>query len=575
MDDALDNRHSTSSPILDGTPQSSPGSAAFDQLLRDYYQAWFHFHPEAAVEAGVDGYADRLTPFHDDDIGALVSLNENLLGALDELNAGELDTDRQLDFRLLHGAAVIELHELMEADWRYRDPARYLPVNAIYQLTVYPVRGLPQALQARLAAVPGHLRGARRILAETPQLVPAAWLEGAISEAVAGARFVRDLPIHPVLIRGFASLGRTAQLCEAAANAMEEFAHFLAQTIGARAEGAYACGHAHFARLLKHRHFLDCDAGALHDLGTRLVQRTRQELHAVTRRLRGDTDANAMASMIRSRHPTAGGLLNAYREQMQRAYEFVREQDLVEMPARQRLQVVDTPAFMRHAIPFAAYLPPAPNDPDQCGHYYVTPAADEELMGEHNDLALMHTCVHEAWPGHHLQFVTANQRPTSRTLPRLLNPSATLFEGWALYCEQLMFERGFLGQPEHEFLLLRDRLWRALRVQLDIELQTRGLGLDAAARRLSDTLGFPLAQAKADVLWYSRAPAVPMGYATGWSLINRSRERLVEDRDAQQMRSFHDGLLSAGSIAVPLVLERCHGAAFAQSVQRDVFGGGA
>lgn len=546
----------------------NPSQTAFDQLVRDYYRAWFHFHPEAAVEAGVDGYAHRLTPYHDDDIGALVSLHENLLGALDELSPDALDPDRALDYRVLQGAALLESRELMEADWRYRDPVRYLPVNAIYQLTVFPVREPGAALQARLSAVPGHLRGARRVLGETPELVPSAWLEAALTEAATGAGFLRQLPNHPLVVRGFAS-GRIAELCDEAAGALEEFARFLEEVVAPRAEGVFACGRAHYDRLLKYRHFLDSDADTLHAFGTGLLQRTRRELEEVTRRLRGDSDVTALAESIRNRHPAADRLLEAYREQMQAAYEFVRERELVTMPARQRLQVVETPAFLRHAIPFAAYLPPAVSDPDQCGRYYVSPATDAELLGEHNHLGLMHTCVHEAWPGHHLQFVTANTHRASSTLPRLLNASATLFEGWALYCEQLMHEQRFLDQPEQEFILLRDRLWRALRVQLDVELQTRGLSLEDGAGRLAAELGFPHAQAKADVLWYSRAPGVPMGYATGWALINAARDRLVQDPGGAQLRAFHDQLLAGGSVALRLVLDRFHGAEFGRAVEAD------
>lgn len=569
------NIHATSVPCKSTDRHAAPAfahpsQAAFDQLVRDYYGAWFQFHPEAAVEVGVAGYAGRLTPYHDDDIGALVSLIENVLGALDELTPSDLDPDRQLDFQVLYGAALLELHELMEADWRYRDPARILPVNAIYQLTVFPVSDVASALQQRLLAVPGHLRGARRILAEAPELVPEAWLEGALAESEAGAQFLRQLPGHAAVVRAYSSNGRIAQAAEEAARALDNFAAFLRRVVGPRAQGQFACGRDHFERVLKHRHFLDCDATTLHDFGARLFERTRRELIDVTRRLRGDDDVRALANAIRAQHPRSEDLLSAYRKQMLAAYEFVRAHDLVTIPAGQRLQVVETPAFLRHAIPFAAYLPPAVSDPGQCGRYYVSLAEHEALLGEHNHASLMHTCVHEAWPGHHLQFVTANQHAASSTLPRLLNPSSTLFEGWALYCEQLMHEQGFLGRPEQEFVLLRDRLWRALRVQLDVELQTRGLSLAGAAQRLVDALGFPLEQAKADVLWYSRAPGVPMGYATGWALINRARDRLLRKPAATDLRGFHDQLLAGGSVALKLVLARYHGAEFAQAVEADV-----
>jgi uncharacterized protein (DUF885 family) len=48
-----------------------------------------------------------------------------------------------------------------------------------------------------------------------------------------------------------------------------------------------------------------------------------------------------------------------------------------------------------------------------------------------------------------------------------------------------------------------------------------------------------------------------MGYALGWSMINRLRDREQQRLDTKfNLREFHDTLLSAGSISVPLVEKR-------------------
>jgi uncharacterized protein (DUF885 family) len=546
----------------------------FDQAVAEYYGAWFHYHPEAAVDAGVDGYADRLSPHGDDDLGALVSLNETLMAALDEISPRALDADRRIDYRILYGAALIEHHELMERDWRHRDPARFLPIHAIYQLTVRPVANFAEALVSRLARIPAHLRNARQQLLVAPPLIPPAWLRAAVEEARQGVVFLRSLPEHPKVSRAFPNSTRIAEPLEHAGRSLEEFAHFLVREIGSDAAGSFACGTPHYERILRHRHFIDCGAERLHRFGTSLFEQTFEQLQEVTRRLRGDDDVAAMAASLRRNHPDAKGLLDAYRQQMQAARRFLERHDLVGLPAVEALRVVETPAFLRHQIPFAAYLQPAPDDRDQAGYYYVTPADDDEQLGEHNRAGIMHTCVHEAWPGHHLQFVTANQRPASRTLPRLLNASATLYEGWALYCEQLMREQGFLDRPEQEFILLRDRLWRALRVQLDVELQSGELSFADAAARMRDALGFTERQAAADLIWYTRAPGTPMGYALGWALINAARERLQSEAEDFTLRSFHDRLLAAGSVALPLALEAGFGTDLRQATVDAVLGDG-
>jgi uncharacterized protein (DUF885 family) len=346
----------------------------------------------------------------------------------------------------------------------------------------------------------------------------------------------------------------------AAAEALSAFADFLEQEIAPAANGEFACGRERFDHLLQYRHFLELDADRLHQFGAELFEHTQRELRDVCLELTGTDDVAALTRKIQADHPAADELLDSYRKQMQAAKEFVARHDLVSLPESEHLEVVATPEFLCHQIPFAAYMEPAANDARQQGYYYVTPAPSDEMLREHNHAGLMHTCVHEAWPGHHLQFVTANLRSRSSSYARLLNPSATLYEGWALYCEQLMLEEGFLGRPEQRFILLKDRLWRALRILLDVELHTRGLGVEAAARRMQEHLGFPYAQALADVTWYTRAPTVPMGYATGWALIGAVRDQLrLREGPAFSLRTFHDRLLSAGSVALPLVVQRAFG----------------
>ncbi|MFO7604036.1 MAG: DUF885 domain-containing protein [Gammaproteobacteria bacterium] len=535
-------------------------------IIDRYYRAWFRFYPEAAVDCGVAGYAHLLHPYDDDDLGALTALHEKLLDALDEISISECNTEQCIDIALLRGQALLSLKQLTTWDWRQRDPVRFLPVNAIYQLMVRPVENFDSALRQRLEAIPAYLRGARRHLQSDPGQIPAVWLESGILEAEHGAEYFRQLRSEPRIMRARLE----PQLTEAA-EVLESFARFLHTEIGPHAAGDFACGEAFFNLSLAQRHFLDCNANALHALGQRLYAETEARLKAVTQQLRGDDNIAAMTATLHQHDLSAETLLTHYQQGMQAAHSFLQQHDLVSLPEPQQLEVVATPDFIRHQIPFAAYMEPVPTDPQQKALYYVTIPDNDEDLREHYPQSIPHTCVHEAWPGHHLQFVTAHLSPSARTWPRLLNSSATLYEGWALYCEQLMQEQGFLAAPEAEFILLKDRLWRTLRIMLDVELHTRGLSLDAAAGRMQAALGMSRQQALADVRWYTRAPTVPMGYATGWALITATRARLQASQPEFSLKAFHDALISAGSIALPLVLRQRFGEPLWSSIHRETF----
>ena len=534
-------------------------------IIDRYYRTWFRFHPEMAVDLGVSGYAHLLKPYGDDDLCALDVLNEKLISTLDELDLTELTQDQQIDLQLMRGAAALQLEQRALRDWRTSDPGGFLPVQAIYQLTVHDIDDKDKALTQRLKAIPPYLRGARSWLDVEPEKIPQIWLESAIAEAEGGAVFIRDLKQHPDFIRY-----RLNEELEQAAHALEEFVLYLKRDLAEQAEGDFACGRRYFDLLLQERHFLNINADELYAFGEKLFQQTEQELLALTQELQGDDNVDGLMQKIQQQRPDKNRLLDEYRKQMQAARKFVEENEIVSLPGKESLKVIETPVFLQHQIPFAAYYEPAPTDVKQQGYYYVTPPKTEEELGEHNIISLKHTCVHEAWPGHHLQFVKANLKPTSSSLPRLINASATLYEGWALYCEQLMHELGFIEEPESHFVLLKDRLWRALRIMVDVGIHTRGLSLDDAAKLMQQKLGFSHSQAMADLAWYTQAPGVPMGYATGWALINKLKQQ-QQAKEKFNLKSFHDTLLSSGSIALPLAIVRGFGLSAWQKTHQAVF----
>lgn len=530
-----------------------------------FFRAWFRFHPEVAVDLGVPGYEHLLRPYDQDQIGALISLNEKLLHALAELDENTFSPDQQIDIQLLQGMAILELEELAERDWRYTNPARFLPVNAIYQLTVRRVEDPARAWQTRLKDIPGYLRGARSLLLTEPVSIPALWLESAIQEARAGVDFFRELESHELAQRY-----RVSYELEQAAHALDEFVHFMEKELQPLASGDVACGEKYFHLLLQHRHFLDATPQELYAFGERLFAQTRQDLEEETLRLQGNKDVLSLLAKIQASQPERTGLIDAYQREMFNARAFVTEHQLVTLPAMEELRVVETPGFLQHQIPFAAYHEPSPTDHEQHGIYYVTPPRSEDAWAEHHLLSIKHTAVHEAWPGHHLQFVTANGNAASRSMARLVNPSATLYEGWALYCEEMMQEQGFLDAVESRFILLRDRLWRALRVMIDVGIHTGSMTVEQAMALLQQHLGFTPEQARGELTWYSQAPGVPMGYATGWALIRALRHE-EEQLPVFSLKNFHDQLIGAGSMALSLAIEKAFGVQVWHRLQQKIF----
>ncbi|MBL1319751.1 MAG: DUF885 domain-containing protein [Methylophaga sp.] len=546
------------------TNELNTAQQTFDRIEHSYLNTWCRFNPEAALEAGIDDYADKLRPFEDETIGIQIVLNEKCLTALDEVELSQLDPARKIRYQILQGRVTIAHHSLMDHDWRHRDPTQFLPINALHQLTIRPVNHFKKALKSRLAAIPNHLREAKNYLTAVPEVIPKTWLDMALAETEAGIEYCHHLHQQPMVDAAFQQNDRIEQATADAAKSLEHFAQTL-RRLATKCEGDFASGREHFERLLHQQHFLPINAHSLLAFGQQLFETTQQQLNTAI------AESELSLDDIQQQHPTSESLLQHYQQEMQAAESFLKEHDLITLPTQQTLHVVATPKFLQHQIPFAAYLDPSIADLSQTGYYYVTPTSSDDELKEHNDAAISQTSVHEAWPGHHLQFVTANQSSEGNSLLHRLNPSATLYKGWALYCEQMMLEQGFKRYPGQHIIMLRDRLWRALRTIIDVEIHTQGLSLEDAAQKMVDALGFSKEQALGELNWYSQSPTTPMSYAVGWALINALRD-IVSPENKTELKQFHDRLLASGSIALPLVIQRQFGEEIWQKCCHHVFG---
>jgi uncharacterized protein (DUF885 family) len=531
--------------------------SSFDEFCSGYFKKYFDLHPTEAIYYGVKGYDHLLNDFSDQTFEAEQRFVAESLTELREIAPEKLDRDEAIDYALLEGRLTIQRYEHAKEDYRLKWPDTYLPTEAIYILTVRSTDDLAGNLLSRLERSADLIRQGILNLSRPQANPPRLWTEMSIEAANGGLIFLDSLPTHPRVQAAVKDIGALQSAIARAKRAIQEFAAFLERDLLPKSRGIYAIGEEHYNLLLRKKHFVPQDAASLLVFGEHLFASTKAELSALAEELAPASSVEKVARSIQEKHPSVEQVLAAYQNAMQAAREFVKDKQLVSFPPREELHVVPTPQFRRHEIPFAAYLSPSPKDPEQVGYYYVTPVTEEDLLREHNWVGVENTSVHESYPGHHLQFSVANSIPAAATLPRLMNESSVFYEGWALYCEQLMQEQGFLKTKEHRFVMLKDRLWRALRIIIDVKTQTGRMSYDEAADLMTRELHFPRAQACGDLNWYSQSPSVPMGYALGWSIINRlraqERARLGSSFD---LRAFHDRLLSAGSIALPLVEQR-------------------
>ncbi len=230
----------------------------------------------------------------------------------------------------------------------------------------------------------------------------------------------------------------------------------------------------------------------------------------------------------------------------------------------------ETPPFMR-ATTQASMDPPGPFETHSTTAYFnvtlpekdCTPAHIAEHMAAFNEGTIVSTSVHEAYPGHYVQFLWTPQFPSKI---RKLMGANTNIEGWAHYCEQMMLDQGY-GQPgvgakdAREAKLLRlgqlqDALLRDARFVVSIRLHT-GVG---GAMSFDDAVNFFVKEG-----YQSRAigtietkrgtsDATYLYYTLGKLEIMQLRADMMKKEGAAfSLEQFHNALMRQGFAPIKIV----------------------
>ncbi|MGH7871606.1 MAG: DUF885 family protein, partial [Candidatus Binatia bacterium] len=343
----------------------------FSEFCDAHFKKHFELHPTDAIYYGIEGYDHLLNDYSDDTYQAEKAFIVESLSKLRQVSAANLNPDEAVDYALLEGKLTLQAYEHAKEDYRLKSPDIYMPVDAIYILTVRATSDLMGNLLSRLNRTPAVIRQGIANLSRTGANPPKLWTANAVEGAKGGMSFLDNLRGHSKIQAAVKNTAALQAAIETAKNALGEFATFLERDLLPRSRGAYAVGEEHFNLLLTKKHFLNHDAASLLALGEDLFARTKEELESIAAELAPGKGIEAVAKDIQERHPSIDEVLPAYQKAMEAARDFVKKKNLVSFPPKEELHVVHTPEFRRHEIPFAAYLSPSPKDPDQVGYYYV------------------------------------------------------------------------------------------------------------------------------------------------------------------------------------------------------------
>lgn len=252
-------------------------------------------------------------------------------------------------------------------------------------------------------------------------------------------------------------------------------------------------------------------------------------------------------------HPTRNTIFRTAKSDVEASEAFLAAHPVVTLPQPSTLQVVPTPEFMA-GFAGASLDPAGPFTPLAESFYYIDkipkawkPARVASYLRDYNDYEMRILSMHEAVPGHYVQFRYNSQVPS---LVRRVYANGAFAEGWAVYIEGMMLDAGYGdNDPRLRLFQLKWRLREEANTLIDAAFHTG----DLTEARCDDLLERQAYQerSEAQTKWHrlQLSHVQLTSYFVGLDAIRRAEAaQRAKLGSAFDIAKFNSALLAMGSV---------------------------
>ncbi|MEZ5354804.1 MAG: DUF885 domain-containing protein [Bryobacteraceae bacterium] len=482
---------------------------------------------------------------------------------LSKVDTASLSTEDRADYEILRNQTEYQLLEFDTIQSYKHNPTLYVELvgKALFDpfvLQYAPAEERYKHIASRLLKVPQLFGQARQNLVDAPEL----WTDVAIRENDGN----HDLIVKVLLAQAPKGWDRRLDRpAQEAISAISAFTQWMNTTLREKKSDWRLGSDRYKAKFALGLGLGQTPEQVLADAEAEL-KRVRSEMADIASKLEprsGDSDPDrtirAALDRIALRHAKRETYFADAERDLEEVRQFVREKGFVPMPARDNLKVIETPVFMRGIYSVGGFNPAPPLEPQLGAFYWLTPIEEamdadraESKLREYNFYGLKILTIHEAMPGHYLQFEFANDvLPQSRRVLRSVFANGPNVEGWAVYATDLMVEHGYQGNdPAFRLTWLKQYLRAVANTILDVRLHTMGMTDDDAMSLMTQQTFQEKEEATAKLRRAKLSSVQLPTYFTGYRAWKRLRAKAEKAPGFREIE-FHRKALAAGAAPMP------------------------
>ena len=535
---------------------------AFPAFVEDFFRAGFVFRPSSATPTGFHEWDAKLEDGSAKSYQMRIAALHEFDKRLAKLRADKLTESDAIDAELIDAAIKSELLDLETLQTWKQNPMGYvgLPGEAIDGLmkrNFAPHKERLRSVIARLRGVPVVLGSMRENVSNPPK----EFTDLAVRIAEGSVGFFTDT------VPGWAKESLTGdealskefnEANGAAAKAMKDAAAWLKNDLLPRSKGKYAIGAENFSKKLLYDDMVDTPLDKVLAIGEANLAKDYAAFVETAKLVApGKTPAQAM-DVLNLEHPSEADLIASGKRTIDSIRQFLIDKQIITVPSEVRPIVTETPPFERNGGFASMDTPGAYETKATEAFYYITPPEkewDAKHKEEHlrlfNKSVMEMITIHEAFPGHFMQFVYVGKFPTKT---RKLAGANTNVEGWAHYSEQMMIEEGFGGgDAKIRLAQLSEALLRDCRYVAGIKMHTQGMTVEDGAKLFVEKGAQQPANAYEEARRGAYNPTY-LYYTLGKLQIFKLREDYKKAKGSSySLRGFHDEFVKAGPMPLKLM----------------------
>jgi Bacterial protein of unknown function (DUF885) len=412
------------------------------------------------------------------------------------LDPSLMSADDLADRRTLLDGIDTQLFEEDALHPEQTDPTLYVGAigDAAYQLTSREYAPLDERMKhvaVRMRLIPQLVKAAEENL-KRPPLV---FTQLAIDQNAGNIDFYRNDVVRMSAQASSATHAAVLDALPSTIASLKDLQAFLSGPLLKRSDGNPRVGAAVFDRDLELVDGTDTPRGVLVARAKAAFAQTRQQMFELAQPLdkqlfpsrvhteKGDALIDAVVGEVLDKladdHPARDQVFSTAKADVAKLMDFLRSDPVVVLPSPDTLIVVPTPAF-KAGIAGAGLDPTGPFTPLAASFYYIdripadwTQAHVTSYLRDYNDYEMQILSLHEAVPGHYVQFRYNAQVPS---LVRRVFANGSFVEGWAVYSEGMMMDAGYGNRdPRLKLFQLKWRLREYSNAIIDAEYHTGDL----------------------------------------------------------------------------------------------------